>query len=93
MQSTTAARILAASGGDNETARHRESEWLSTVEAAAYAGGIGISTIRDACNRNALRHVRIGGGERGPIRTRKEWISDWLQRWVRGGIPDNGGQA
>jgi excisionase family DNA binding protein len=60
-------------------------EWLTAAEAAAYAGGIGLSTIREACNRNELRHVRIGGKRRGPIRTRKEWVTEWLQRWTRGG--------
>jgi len=62
-------------------------EWLTAAEAAAYAGGVGISTIRSACNRNALRHVRVGGGATGPIRTRREWVTDWLQRWARGGDP------
>ena len=65
----------------------QEREWLTAAEAAAYAGGVGISTIRAACNRNALRHVRIGGGATGPIRTRKEWITEWLERWARGGQP------
>jgi excisionase family DNA binding protein len=62
-----------------------DAEWLTAVEAAAYAGNIGVSTIREACNRNELRHVRIGGTIRGPIRTREEWVDEWLQRWARGG--------
>jgi excisionase family DNA binding protein len=62
-----------------------DAEWLTAMEAAAYAGSIGVSTIREACNRNELRHVRIGGTNRGPIRTRKEWIDEWLHRWTRGG--------
>jgi hypothetical protein len=62
-----------------------DAEWLTALEAAAYAGNIGVSTIREACNRNELKHVRIGGNPRGPIRTRKEWIDEWLQRWTRGG--------
>lgn len=64
-----------------------DAEWLTALEAADYAGKIGISTIREACNRNELRHVRIGGTHRGPIRTRKEWIDEWLHRWSRGGQP------
>ena len=66
--------------------RPPDAEWLTASEAAAYAGHIGLSTIREACNRNELRHVRIGGNQRGPIRTRKEWIDEWLHRWSRGGV-------
>ena len=69
MQSTTETPIGA--GGGLATGGQPDHEWLSTTEAATYAGGIGVSTIREACNRNALRHVRIGGGTRGPIRTRR----------------------
>jgi hypothetical protein len=73
-------------GGD-ETAVRRlpDAEWLTAIDAAVYAGNIGVSTVREACNRNELRHVRIGGNQRGPIRTRKEWIDEWLHRWTRGG--------
>ena len=62
-----------------------QSGWLTAREAAFYAGSIGISTVRDACNRKELRHVRVGGGARGPIRIRKEWIDEWLEAWARGG--------
>ena len=66
--------------------RHKEeTEWLTAAEAGMYAGGIGVSTIREACNRNELRHIRVGGATRGPIRTRREWIDEWLERWARGG--------
>lgn len=71
--------------GESTIGRPLDAEWLTAVEAAAYAGNIGVSTIREACNRNELRHVRIGGKQRGPIRTRKEWIDEWLHRWTRGG--------
>jgi hypothetical protein len=60
-------------------------EWLTAAEAAAYAGRIGIWTVRQACKRNELRHVRVGGHWRGPIRTRKEWVAEWLRKWTRGG--------
>ena len=62
-----------------------ENVWLDARQAAQYAGEIGVCTIRQACNLNRLRHVRIGGGQRGPIRTRREWVDDWMQSWVRGG--------
>lgn len=73
---------------EDETTPRRlpDAEWLTASEAAAYAGHIGLSTIREACNRNELKHVRIGGNQRGPIRTRKEWIDEWLHRWSRGGV-------
>jgi hypothetical protein len=70
---------------DTTVRRLLDAEWLTAMEAAAYAGYIGVSTIREACNRNELRHVRIGGTQRSPIRTRKEWIDDWLHCWTRGG--------
>jgi excisionase family DNA binding protein len=60
-------------------------EWLTAAEAAEYAGGIGVCTVRQACNVNRLRHVRIGGGTTGPIRTRREWVDQWMQQWERGG--------
>ncbi len=74
-----------AESEDEGAAGLDDREWLTAAEAAAYAGNIGLSTIREACNRNQLRHVRIGGKPRGPIRTRKEWIAEWLHRWMRGG--------
>jgi hypothetical protein len=70
---------------DTTIRRPLATEWLTATEAAFYSGNIGVSTIREACNRNELRHVRIGGTNRGPIRTRKEWIDEWLRRWTRGG--------
>ena len=60
-------------------------DWITAAEAAVYAGGVGLSTIRAACNRNELRHVRVGGRTTGPIRTRTEWVDQWLERWTRGG--------
>jgi hypothetical protein len=71
--------------GAGDSAPSRDTEWLTAAEAAEYAGGVGISTIRQACNLNRLRHVRIGGGTTGPIRTRREWIAAWLEKWARGG--------
>ncbi len=77
----------ASDAGVNSPAR----EWLTAAQAAEYAGDISVSTIRDGANRNRLRHVRIGGGMTGPIRTRREWIDQWLTQWVRGGdaAPDS----
>ena len=87
MQATADDRTPGESEGENTVRRLPNTEWLTAAEAATYAGGIGVSTIRAACNRNRLRHVRIGGRTRGPIRTRREWITDWLERWARGGEP------
>jgi len=67
------------------TTEAEKKEWLTAEGAGAYAG-ISVGTIRQACNRNELRHIRIGGGSKSPIRTRKEWIDEWLHRWARGGI-------
>jgi excisionase family DNA binding protein len=59
-------------------------EWLTAEQASTHAG-IGVGTIRQACNRNELRHIRVGGGAKGPIRTRREWVDEWLEKWARGG--------
>jgi hypothetical protein len=66
-------------------ARRSDPEWLTALEAADYAGGISVDTVRVGCNLNRLKHVRIGGSSRGPIRTRREWVDAWLEGWVRGG--------
>ena len=78
---------LTTSGANSMTNRAQDADWLTARDAGAYAGGIGVSTIREACNRNELRHIRIRGGANGPIRTRREWIDEWLERWARGGEP------
>jgi hypothetical protein len=85
MESTTEDAGLTQHVDDATVRRQLDAEWLTAPEAARYAGKIGVSTIREACNRNELRHARIGGTTRGPIRTRKEWIDEWLHRWARGG--------
>jgi hypothetical protein len=85
MQSTVEDNKPPESDRDTSVRRLLDAEWLTAIEAASHAGNIGVSTIREACNRNQLRHVRIGGTNRGPIRTRKEWIDEWLHRWTRGG--------
>jgi hypothetical protein len=69
----------------NESPAIDDREWLTAAEAGAYAGGVSVGTIRQACNRNMLRHVRIGGGFKGPIRTKRQWIDEWLEAWARGG--------
>lgn len=85
MQSTVDETKPTEPDRDNTIRRLLDADWLTAADAAFYAGNIGVSTIREACNRKELRHVRIGGTNRGPIRTRREWIDDWLHRWVRGG--------
>jgi hypothetical protein len=87
MQATAEDMRPGESEGESTVWRLPNTEWLTAAEAARYAGGIGVSTIREACNRNKLRHIRIGGRTRGPIRTRSEWITEWLERWARGGEP------
>lgn len=66
------------------TKKLEQAEWLTTREAAAYTC-LGVSSIRKACKRNELRHIRVRGGATGPIRTRKEWVDEWLEGWARGG--------
>jgi hypothetical protein len=66
-------------------ARPLDPEWITAAEAAEYAGAISVDTVRTACNLNRLKHVRIGGSPRGPIRTRREWVDAWLEEWARGG--------
>lgn len=87
MQATAEDMRPGESEGESTVWRLPNTEWLTAAEAAKYAGGIGVSTIREACNRNKLRHIRIGGRTRGPIRTRRDWITEWLERWARGGEP------
>jgi hypothetical protein len=78
---------LTTSEANSMTNRAQDADWLTARDAGAYAGGIGVSTIREACNRSELRHIRIGGRPRGPIRTRREWVDEWLESWARGGEP------
>ncbi len=85
MEPTTEDAGLTQQVDETSLRRLLDAEWLTALEAPPYAGKIGVSTIREAGNRNELRHVRIGGTNRGPIRTRKEWIDEWLHRWTRGG--------
>jgi excisionase family DNA binding protein len=55
--------------------------WLK-VEAAARYAGISRDTVYTACEREELRHARVGG--RRSIRLRVEWIDAWLERHARG---------
>ena len=54
--------------------------WLNVGEAAEYAG-VCKDTIYTACERNELRHVRIGG--RRCIRMRPIWLDEWYERNAR----------
>ena len=51
-------------------------------DAAAYAE-VAKRTIYYACGAGLLRHTRING--RRDIRTRREWVNDWMLRYARGG--------
>jgi excisionase family DNA binding protein len=55
--------------------------WLRVPQAAQYAG-VSRDTVYTACERNELRHVRVGG--RRAIRLKPEWIDEWLERFARG---------
>src|SRR5271156_2560448 len=59
-----------------------ENLWL-TVQAAAVYASVSTDTIYTACERNELRHVKVGG--RKAIRVRAEWVDEWLERHARGG--------
>jgi excisionase family DNA binding protein len=54
--------------------------WLNVGEAAEYAG-VCKDTIYTACERNELRHVRIGG--RRCIRMKAAWLDEWFERNTR----------
>ena len=54
--------------------------WLNVGEAAEYAG-VCKDTIYTACERNELRHVRIGG--RRCIRMKAVWLDEWFERNTR----------
>lgn len=63
--------------------------WLNVGEAAEYAG-VCKDTIYTACERNELRHVRIGG--RRCIRMKAVWLDEWYERNTRH-LPGGGGSA
>ena len=62
--------------------------WLNVGEAAEYAG-VCKDTIYTACERNELRHVRIGG--RRCIRVRPVWLDEWYG--ATRGLPGGGSSA
>ena len=57
--------------------------WLTVTESAEYAG-VSRDTIYTACERDELRHARIGG--RRSIRLKAAWIDAWLEQHARGTI-------
>jgi hypothetical protein len=63
-----------------------DSTWLGTRQAAIYAS-LGAATIRKACGRHELQHVRVGRAN-GPILIRTEWVDAWIMREVRGPAVD-----
>lgn len=54
--------------------------WLTVADAAERAS-VSKDTIYQACLREELQHVRVGG--RRTIRLRAEWVDVWLERDVR----------
>lgn len=61
-----------------------EGGWIDPDKAAAHCG-VSTRTIYYACGAGLLRHTRING--KRDIRTRIEWIEEWMNRFVRGGEP------
>jgi hypothetical protein len=57
------------------------SGWMDARQAAYYTSST-VSTIRRICREDGLRHIRIGH-RLGPIRTRAEWIDEWMMRGVQ----------
>jgi hypothetical protein len=58
-----------------------EAAWLDPHKAGVYAT-FSAATIRRACNRHELQHIRVGHA-RGPILTRTEWLDAWMMRGVQ----------
>lgn len=60
----------------------QNSPWLNAEQAASYVGQAARSIYR-ACGNGDLRHVRING--KRELRTRAEWLDQWLERYAHGG--------
>jgi hypothetical protein len=56
------------------------SGWMNARQAAYYTS-FPVSTIRRICRHGELRHIRIGH-RNGAIRTRAEWVDEWIMRGV-----------
>ena len=55
--------------------------WINARQAAHHTS-VSVATIRRACIRRELRHIRIGRTN-GRILTRTEWVDAWLMRWAQ----------
>lgn len=58
------------------------SPWLNVAQAAEYIQQ-GTRSIYRAAGRGELRCTRING--KGELRTKAEWLDQWLERFARGG--------
>ena len=58
--------------------------WMNARQAAYYTSSH-VSTIRRICRHGGLRHIRISH-RNGPIRTRAEWIAEWMMRCAPGPV-------
>jgi hypothetical protein len=58
------------------------SPWLNAEKAATYVG-LAPRSIYRACAIGELRHIRING--KRELRTRVEWLDQWLERHAFGG--------
>jgi hypothetical protein len=52
--------------------------WINARQAAHHTS-VSVTTIRRACVRHELRHIRIGRIN-GRILTRTEWVDAWMMR-------------
>jgi hypothetical protein len=59
-----------------------ESPWLNAEKAARYVD-LAPRSIYRACAVGELRHIRING--KRELRTRAEWLDEWMQRYTYGG--------
>ena len=57
------------------------SGWMNARQAAYYTSCC-VETIRRICRLGELRHIRISHRQ-GPIRTRAEWVDEWMMRGVQ----------
>jgi hypothetical protein len=58
--------------------------WINARQAAHHTS-VSVTTIRRACIRRELRHIRIGRVN-GRILTRTKWVDAWMMRGAQGPV-------